>query len=37
MGADPEPDEVLLLLNGKRPVVEADPRGPEAADFLEME
>ena len=37
VGSDPEPHDVLLMLQGKRPVMNADAGGPETADLLEME
>jgi len=37
MRSDPDPYEVITVLNGQRPVIDTDPRGPERADFLEME
>jgi hypothetical protein len=37
MGSDPKPYQPGARLDGKRTVVRPDPRGPEAADLLEVE
>ena len=36
MAANPEPDEPVGRVDGQGSVVSADPRRPEAPDFLEM-
>jgi hypothetical protein len=35
MRADPEPEDIPLVFHGERPVVQANPDGPEASDLLE--
>jgi hypothetical protein len=37
MRADPEPDQVRVLFNGKGSVVQTDPYRPEAADLPEVQ
>ena len=36
VGADPHPDEIIAILDGKGPVCESNPNRPELADFLEL-
>jgi hypothetical protein len=37
MRADPEPEDIPLVFHGKRPVVQADPDGPEASDLPKVQ
>ena len=37
MVADPEPNEIIAILNCYGPVMDANPNRPKAAHFLEME
>lgn len=36
VGAYPNPDEVFIILDGKRPIVKPYPSGPKLTDLLEM-
>ena len=36
MAANPEPDESIRRFDGQSSVMDADPRRPEPADFLEV-
>jgi hypothetical protein len=36
VGADPEPYEPIISLDGKRAVTQPDSNGPETADLLEV-
>src|SRR5712691_1855601 len=37
VSADPDPHEVNTIANGQRPVMQADSRGPELTDLLDLQ
>jgi hypothetical protein len=36
MMPDPKPDDIVLVFNGHRAIMDANPHSPEAANFLKM-